>query len=100
MKLKTLYRNITKVERKLRKLWKNYESREGSFIDITKVAVDLDYMDYEDKNYGLIVDIRWGFYVEDGQNNYQYSRTFYIDVNQFNPMYLSGRMEQVMEGED
>ena len=52
-------------------------------------------MDYDDEGVILNVDVRWGYYNENGQNNYQYERTFYIDAEKFNAMYLVGRMEQI-----
>lgn len=85
-------RKVRKVQKELEALWRNYEGRDGAFATITKVAID---MDYDDEGVILNVDVRWGYYNENGQNNYQYERTFYIDAEKFNAMYLVGRMEQI-----
>lgn len=81
-----------KVEKELAALWRQYEGREGAFAEMVRVAVE---MDYDDEAVILSVEMRWGFYHDNCQNNYQYNRTFYIEASQFNAMYLAGRMEQI-----
>ena len=86
-----------KVGKELETLWKNYEGRDGAFVVISNVAID---MDYDDEGTILNVDVRWGYYDDNNQNNYQYERTFYIDAKKFNAMYLIGRMEQIAWEDD
>ena len=90
-------RKTRKVEKEIASLWRNYEGRDGSFVEITRAAID---MDYDDDAVILNIDVRWGYYDDNNQNNYQYERTFYIDAEKFNTMYLIGRMEQIAWEED
>ena len=82
-----------KVEKEIAALWQQYEGREGAFAEMVRASVE---MDYDDEAVILSVEMRWGYYNDNCQNNYQCNHTFYIEANRFNAMYLVGRMEQIV----
>ena len=84
--------NVHKVEKEVAALWQEYEGRDGAYAEVVRAGIE---MDYDDDAIILSVEMRWGFYHDSCQNNYQYDRTFYIEANRFNAMYLAGRMEQM-----